>query len=268
MKKYKKVYVEITNRCNLSCDFCIQNKRCNKSISVKEFEFVLDKLKQVTNYLYFHVLGEPLIHPEVNKLIDMASESFFVNITTNGYLIDRIKNNKNIRQVNISLHSYDEKYKISLDEYLENIFDSIDNLIQNNTYISLRLWVKTKYKEEIISNINQRYNCNIDISSGTYKIKNRLFINESREFVWPDLNNDYYSNEGSCYGLIDHFGILVDGTVVPCCLDTEGIINLGNIYVDDLNDVLSSGRCSKMIDGFKQNKKCEELCKHCLFLDK
>ena len=125
VKKYKKVYLEITNRCNLSCDFCIRNKRKIKDLTIEEFKFILYKLKPLTNYLYFHVLGEPLIHEQINEFINYASQSFDINITTNGYLIDKIKDNKNIRQVNISLHSYDDKYKLSLEEYLSNIFNSV-----------------------------------------------------------------------------------------------------------------------------------------------
>ena len=268
MKKYKKVYIEITNRCNLSCGFCIQNKRVLKNINTDEFKQILEKLKPITNYLYFHILGEPLVHPDINELINIASKDFNINITTNGYLINRIKDNQNIRQINISLHSFDNKYNISLEKYLENIFNSIDILLKNNTYVSLRLWVKTKYKDEIINIINNRYNCNINLDNSNYKIKDHLFINESKEFIWPDLENDYYNEEGTCYGLIDHFGILVDGTIIPCCLDSKGIINLGNIYTDDLETILNQNRCHNMINGFKENKKCEELCKHCLFIKK
>ena len=125
-KRFKKIYVEITNSCNLNCDFCIKNKRDNKFISIDEFKLLLDKIKDYTNYLYFHVLGEPLLHPKINELIDIASNDFKINITTNGYLIDRIKDNKNIRQLNISLHSFDDKYKIKLIDYLNNIFDTAD----------------------------------------------------------------------------------------------------------------------------------------------
>lgn len=266
MKKYKKVYIEITNRCNLSCDFCIKNNKTIKDISLEEFKEILEKLKPLTNYLYFHILGEPLIHPKINELINIASQDFYINITTNGYFIDKIKTNKNIRQINISLHSFDSKYHISLDKYLTNVFNSIDNLIANKTYVSLRLWVKTKYYNEIINYINNKCKCFINIKDKSYKINDYLFVNEFREFIWPDLDNNYYNEHGSCYGLIDHFGILVDGTVIPCCLDTKGIINLGNIYKDDLNIILNSPRCQKMIEGFNKNEKHENLCKHCSFL--
>lgn len=265
-KRFKKIYLEITNNCNLNCQFCIKNKRTKKFISLEEFNIILNKLEEYTDYLYFHVLGEPLLHPNINELIDIASKKFKINITTNGYLINRIKNNKNIRQLNISLHSFDEIYNIKLKDYLDNIFDTIDNL--NNTYISLRLWVKNKYNNDIIDYINKRYKKDIPYDINNYNINNHIFINNFHEFIWPDLNNNIYNSIGSCYALEDHIGILVDGTIIPCCLDTLGVINLGNIYKDNLNNILKSKRVKNMINNFKNNKKCEELCKHCKFLDK
>ena len=153
-KRFKKIYIEITNGCNLNCEFCIQNKREKKFIAINEFKIILNKIKDYTDYLYFHVLGEPILHPNINELIDIASKYFKINITTNGYLIDKIKDNKNIRQLNISLHSFNDKYKINLKNYLDNVFNSIDILIENNTYISLRLWVENKYNKEMIDYIN------------------------------------------------------------------------------------------------------------------
>ena len=266
-KPFKKIYIEITNHCNLSCDFCIQNKRPTKHITIEEFKILLPKLEKYTNYLYFHILGEPLIHPNINQLINLASQKFHINITTNGYLINRIKENQNIRQLNISLHSFDPKYNISLDDYLNNIFHTIDQLIQNKTYISLRLWVKNKYSTEIIQFINTYYHTNIDLNNKNYKIKEYLFISRSQTFIWPDLNNHYYNQTGKCYALKDHIGILVDGTVVPCCLDTTGTINLGNIYQSSLEEIINQKRCINMLEGFSQNQKREELCKQCSFFN-
>ena len=263
---YKKVYIEITNTCNLSCDFCIKNKRNNKFMSINEFEIILKKLKGLTNYLYFHILGEPLLHSKINELIDLAtSYGYKINITTNGYLIDKIIDNKNINMINISLHSYNEKYNIPLDSYLSNIFKVVDNLINNNTLVNLRLWVNNKYNNDIIKQINEYYYTNIKLEKCT--IKKNLYLDFNKNFIWPDLNNNYYNELGKCYGLITHFGILVDGTIIPCCLDSEGIINLGNIFNDNINEVLNSNRCINMINNFKNNKKVEELCKHCKFLD-
>ena len=264
---YKKVYVEITNNCNLKCDFCIKNSRENKFMSLVDFNIILEKLETYTNYLYFHVLGEPLLHPKINEFINIASNKYFVNITTNGYLIYRIKDNKNIRQLNISLHSFDEKYGVSLEEYMNNIFDVVDKL-REYTYISYRFWLKSKYTDRILEMINKKYNVNLSIDNikNNSTIDKNVFISINEEFIWPDLNNNYYCEFGTCYALRDHIGILVDGTIVPCCLDSKGIINLGNIFKDNLSDVINSKRYNDMLIGFKNNKKCELLCKKCKYL--
>lgn len=270
--RFKKIYLEITNNCNLNCDFCIKNKRAKKFMTEDEFDNILNKLNSHTKYLYFHVLGEPLLHPKINNFINKASERYNVNITTNGYLIDRIKNNTNVRQINISLHSYSDKYGIPLENYLNNIFESVDQLYKNKTYISYRFWIDNIHNEEILKLINKKYNTNItkqDLKNNrNVKIKENIFINTSETFIWPDLKNDYYSEQGTCYALIDHIGILVDGTVVPCCLDSKGDINLGNIFKDDMNKILSNERIMKMIQGFRNNYKCEKLCRKCNFIKK
>ena len=262
---FKKVYVEITNNCNLSCSFCNKVNRKKEFITMDRFKVLLNKLNGYTNYLYFHLMGEPLIHPNINELIDLGSKSYKINITTNGYYIDRIKDNININQINISLHSFNEIYNKTIDEYLNNIFNSVEVLNNNNTIINFRLWASTKYKDLIISKLNNYYNVKIN---GNTKIRNNMYIEFDSEFIWPDENNNYYNEKGSCMGLRTHIGILVDGTVVPCCLDTNGIINLGNIYNEDLKDILDKQIVKDMKENFKNNKKINNLCKHCNFYDR
>ena len=264
---YKKIYIEITINCNLKCDFCIKNDRNNKFMTIDEFYTILDKVRGYTKYLYFHILGEPLLHPKINEFIDIASKNYNVNITTNGYLIDRVKNNKNIRQLNISLHSFSDVYGVTLEDYMNNIFNIVDEL-SKHTYISYRFWLKSKYTDKILEMINKKYNTNltIDTIKNNSTIDKNIFISINEEFIWPDLNNSYYNENGTCYALRDHIGILVDGTIVPCCLDSKGIINLVNIFECTLEDVIKSKRYNDMLIGFKNNKKCELLCKKCKYL--
>lgn len=262
---FKKVYVEITNNCNLDCSFCIKNKRDKMFMEIDNFKLILDKLKGYSKYLYFHIMGEPLLHPKINELINIASENYFVNITTNGFLIDRIKDNKNIRQINISLHSYDEKYKKSLNEYLDNIFSSVDKLVVNNTIIKYRMWVGSVNKRDIINRLEEKYK--VKIEGNSVKLTDNVYYEVEQEFIWPSYDNDYYSEVGSCRALRDHIGILVDGTIVPCCLDSEGHIKLGNIYKNEINDIISTDLFKEMKQGFLDNKKIHELCRKCNFYE-
>ena len=262
---FKKVYVEITNNCNLDCSFCIKNKRAKMFISINDFKTILNKLKSYTKYLYFHIMGEPLLHPSINELIDLASNDYFVNITSNGFLINRIQDNKNIRQINISLHSFDDKYNKSFNDYINDIFNAVDKLIVNNTIVKYRLWVDSVYKDEIINRLEEKYKTKIDGDS--VKLSDNVYYEVEEEFIWPSMSNDYYCEKGSCRALRDHIGILVDGTVVPCCLDSEGIIKLGNIYKNDINDIINSDLFKEMKKGFQNNKKIHDLCKKCNFYE-
>ena len=262
---YKKIYLEVTNICNLSCPFCIKNNRKNEFISIDNYQIILNKIKKYTKYLYLHVSGEPLMHPSINELINIGSKNFNINITTNGYLINKIKDNHNIRQINISLHSFNQENKLSIEEYLTNICNVIDNL-HNDTYISLRFWVNNKYTNEIIDYLNNKYNTNIELKTGFEIIKN-VFISINKEFIWPSLDNDYYNELGSCYALKDHIGILSNGDVVPCCLDVNCVLKLGNIYEDNLDSIINSNKYQNMLNNFSNGKKVEELCKHCNFIE-
>ena len=263
---FKKVYVEITNICNLKCSFCALNKRTKTFLSLDDFRILLNKLSGYTEYLYFHVMGEPLMHPDINIMVDLAYKMYFkVNITTNGYLIKKVENNKNIRQINISLHSYDEHGGVALDDYLENIFNVVDKLTKYGTYVKYRLWVNCAYKSKILDKLCDKYN--VKIQEKNMKLSDNIYFEEESQFIWPSLNNDYYNEIGSCRGLRDHIGILVDGTIVPCCLDNEGNIKLGNIYKNTIDDIINSDLFVSMKNGFLNNKKVNELCRHCNFYD-
>lgn len=264
MKRFKKIYIEITNICNLDCSFCSKNNRPKKFISNEEFINILNKIEDYTDYLYFHVMGEPLIHPNINELIDIASSSFKINLTTNGVFLDKIINNKNIRQVNISLHSLENKS--TLKEALIKMLETANKL--TNTIINYRLWIQNDASDDIINIINEFYHTNINLNSNSYKIKDKVFVSFEQEFVWPNLDNEIIFNQSTCLGLKEHIGILVDGTVVPCCLDSNGLINLGNIFDNSLNKILDSERAQNILKGFRNNMKSEPLCQKCNFYNK
>ena len=265
MMRFKKVYIEITNGCNLNCKFCIGNKRSVRHMSFSEFKVVLSKIKPYTKYLYFHVLGEPLLHPNIVEFIEYAHDiGFNINITTNGYFIDKLKGIDYIRQINVSIHSFNPKYGISFDRYINDIFDVVD--FMPNTYISLRLWVGDN--SDYLRAILKHYNIfNVPEVIDGFKVRDMVYLSKFHEFIWPSFDNSYYNENGRCYGLIDHIGILSDGSIVPCCLDTNASICLGNIFSDSLDDILCLSRAKSIINGFKNHYKCEEFCRHCKFFD-
>ncbi|MEG0773709.1 radical SAM protein [Clostridium sp.] len=284
MKKFKKFYIEITNVCNLACSFCPQTKRRAEFMSLETFSNILDQIKAHTEYIYFHVKGEPLLHPEIDKFLDLSYEKGFkVNITTNGTLINKVKDKimmkPALRQVNFSLHSFDgNEGGKSKNEYINNILSFVQEAVENtNVYISLRLWnvdkdsetnIQKKKNGEILEVIEKKFNLNYKIEEKVIpgsgiKISPRIYLNQDHEFKWPDLNEEEDEGKGFCYGLRNQVAILVDGTVVPCCLDGEGIINLGNINKTNFSHIVESERANNIFHGFSRREAVEELCRKC-----
>jgi len=286
MKRFKKIYIEITNICNLQCSFCPRTKREKRFITTSEFSRVLDEIKEFTDYIYFHVKGEPLLHPNIEELLNIShNKGFKVNITTNGTLISKVQEkligSPSLRQINISLHSFDGNDKMdNKEDYLNNIFEFI-NLAKKNKFliISLRLWnltddnlinKKTQKNKEILRRIEEEFKLEFQIEDiinphRGIKLDDRIYLNHDKEFIWPDLRNQDFGDKGYCHGLRDHIGILVDGTVIPCCLDGEGNIVLGNIYQTKLSKILSSNRAKNIYDGFSKRIVIEEMCRKCGF---
>ena len=264
-KRFKKIYLEITNICNLKCSFCPSNRRKKEEMSLDTFKEILPRLKDYTDYLYFHLMGEPLVHSRINEFIDLATVKFGfkINITTNGYLINKIENNINIHQLNISLQAI--KNDEEIDIYLQNIFTAVDKLHKHGTIIVYRLWNEQASSKKIIEKLEKYYKTNLN---GNNKIQDNIYLDREIPFIWPDLNNNYYNEEGSCMGLRSHIGILVNGDIVPCCLDYNGTITLGNILNDKIDNILKGKRAKNMQENFLNNKKCEEFCRHCNFYDR
>lgn len=275
MKKFKKIYIEITNICNLNCSFCSKDNRIKESISLTNMEELLKKINDYTDYVYLHVKGEPLLHPKLKEILDLCEKYHKkVNITTNATLIkekESILNHSAIRQINLSVHSENKKVN-----YLEEIFEVVDKLKDKN--IVYRFWTMednnlSKEFIELVEKIINHYQLSPEIveklkTENNIKINSHTYVNKANEFIWPDINNDYNKEDGYCYALKDQLAILVDGTIVPCCLDSNGVINLGNIYQNNLLEVINSSRYQKMRMGFCNRKVTEELCKHCSYKER
>lgn len=275
-KRFKKIYVEITNKCNLNCSFCSEVKKNKKEMTIDEFKIVISKIKEYTDYIYLHIKGEPLLHSKLDEILTICdNENINVNITTNGTLLkdrkDILLRHNSVRQINISLHSENNK-----ENYFEDVFSTC-KVLSTKMFINYRIWnLKDKKLDKnstiVVDKILNYYNLSTDFveklkNLDNIKIDNNTFVNINNLFDWPDISLNL-NIDSKCYGLINHIGILSDGTVVPCCLDSNGVINLGNIFKDDLKDILNSQLVVDMINGFKNNKSVCLLCKNCNFRER
>lgn len=268
---YSRVYVEITNICNRACTFCPGTKREKRRITKDEFVHVLGKLEGLTQYIYLHVMGEPLTHPELCDLIRLATErGFKCAITTNGTLLSKRGDEllaSPVYKVNISVHSFESGTREEYLGYINSCLDFADKASSKGILTVLRLWNRG-YDEG--RNIDTLAMLKEKFADGEWRegergarIRHRLHLEYGDRFDWPDSEKDDLGDAVFCHGLGDHFGILVDGRVVPCCLDREAAIELGNVYESDLEAILSSDRAERMREGFKCKSASEDLCRKC-----
>lgn len=283
MRKFKKIYIEITNICNLSCDFCPKTSREYKFMNRQEFDYIINEIKEYTDHVYFHLMGEPLLNKNIEDFLDECYKNgVMVNLTTNGTLLnknlEKLINAKALRQVNISLHSFEaNESNIELYEYIKSVTDFINEARKKSDIIcAIRLW---NMDSEELKGANQlnldilsllEKNLNLDFSlaeklqeTHKIKLKDKVYLNMAEKFNWPDISINSISEEVFCHGLRNQVGILVDGTVVPCCLDSEGTIELGNIFKESFASILEGERAANIYNGFSRRVAVEDLCKRC-----
>lgn len=267
---YSKVYVEITNQCNRNCSFCPGTARRPGMMTLEQFSEAAEKLQGVTKYLYYHLMGEPLTHPALPDMIRRATELGFKSaITTNGSLLPsrgKAILDAGVYKVNISVHSFEEGSVESYKSYISGCMDFADEASKAGTLVVFRLWNQGYDEGRNISTLDlmhERFPGQWKEGSRGIQIQDRLYLEYGERFEWPDMEAQDRGNRVFCYGLRDHFAILCDGTVVPCCLDHDGDIPLGNIFREDLTQILSSPRAKAMVEGFSCRKAPEELCRKC-----
>ncbi|MBQ4111522.1 MAG: radical SAM protein [Clostridia bacterium] len=276
---YSRVYVEITNICNRNCSFCPGTTRPLRRMTLSEFDTVTDRLRGVTEYLYYHVMGEPLTHPDLPDFIRLAKEKGFKSaVTTNGTLLQKRGRElieAGVYKVNISVHSFEDGEDATAHgEYLDQILDFADEASRNGVLTVLRLWNLDGHGEALGGNnartldyLRERFPDNDatpwKFSPRGARMRAKLHLEYGDRFEWPDRSADDRGSGVFCYGLKDHFAILCDGTVVPCCLDREGVINLGRIFDTPMEEILDSPRANAMREGFRRRCATEELCRRC-----
>ena len=264
---YSRVYVEITNICNMRCSFCHGHSRAPRQMTKAEYARILQQLSGKTQYIYHHLMGEPLTHPLLPQFIQMAcAAGFKPMITTNGTMLKSLGDSLSgigLHKMNISLHSFEKDQPERHRQYIQDVADFAG---KTDAILSLRLWnngCDEGKNDTTLTLLQEMLPGEWTPNTRGYRIRDKVFLEWGDRFQWPDPAAPDYGDNVFCYGLRDHFGILCDGTVVPCCLDSDGNIPLGNVFREDLSDILSAPRALAMAEGFRCRKATEELCRHC-----
>lgn len=264
----KRIYLEITNSCNLNCSFC-EAKKNHDFMHLDDIKRNLDEISEVTDYVYLHILGEPLSHPFFNDILDYTDKlNLKVQLVTNGTLLYKypdIFKHSSLRKLSISIHSIDN-IDISND-----YFDIINKLIdypKNNQYLELRFYDLNNLKYNALNYynyLNDKYNFLNTTKKQSYKILDNTYIYIQDLFHWPNINDSFISNNGKCLGAINMLGILCNGDVVMCCLDPSGHTKIGNIYDNKLIDIINSKTYIYLINDMKKGKLSFPLCQKCTY---
>lgn len=236
----------------------------------EEFSLIIDKTCHLTKYYYMHIMGEPLLHPDLEDMLKIANDkAVFINITTNATLLkqnlDVILKHKP-RKISISLHSLEENKAFSTG-YIENCLALAKVLAENKIITEFRLW-NNDHSEKNQEIIRQIENCFEIAVRESMKLSDCLYLSLGESFDWPCINREVISENGYCLGLKEQIGILVDGTVVPCCLDSEGYHNFGNIFTENIDEILNKKEPHLMLEGFRNRKFVSNLCKRCGYATK
>lgn len=263
----KRVYLEITNACNLNCPFCTNDKG-QTFMSLKAIDNYLDQIKEVSDYIYLHVLGEPLLHPDFNKILDLLdAKNLWLQLVTNGTLLYRypdLLKHKCLRKLSISLHSINNL------DINTNCFKTINSLIENNNdrIIELRFYDLNKLDDKLnsfLAILKEKYAYKNTDKKQSFKLKDKVYIYHQDMFNWPNINDAYIGEKGMCHGLKDQIAILHNGVVSACCLDTYGINKIGDLNTNSLKEILASETYQKALLALNKQQLILPLCKHCTY---
>ena len=269
----KKVYVEITNVCNLSCAFCPGTRRAPAFMTPEDFRVVAAKTRPYTEYIYLHLLGEPLLHPRLGEILAVCRAlGYKTVVVTNGTLISDAAQTLLgcgcLYKICWSLHAYEANTGLGAPEdYLAPILRFAEISAEAGVINVFKLWNgggQNDLNQTILASLTAYFGAALSPVRGGYTLGKRLFIDLADRFGWPGPDAPQ-TPPRFCMALRDQLGVLCDGTAVPCCLDAEGVLKLGNLLTDSVEDVLGRPLAQTIKNGFSAGRAETELCRRCDF---
>lgn len=277
--RFEKIYIELSDICGLKCPFCPSVKGVRGVMSVENFAKIAEKIAKKARIYTFHLLGDALILPNLSEYIDVAkAHKMPLELTTSGFYMNDTNYNlllhsQNIRQINFSLMAFLAQKKCDFKGYFTPIMHFIHTHIalKKQSFVNLRLWnLDENFKnlavnEKIYRFLEQEFNVKIQRKAEKNRLENRIILHQKRQFRWANDKDEKIHCKGKCYGLIKQIGILSNATVVPCCMDSGGVIALGDILKQDLNEIMQSKRAVIMKEALLKGEFIEPLCQSCEF---
>jgi len=256
-------------------------------MSLAFFESVVLQAKAFTREIACHVVGDPLTLGNLREYLDVLHRhQMRAILTTSGYFMKKHTTetlfHPALKQINISLNAFNKNdTRISFEQYMEPILALVHQKVQmkKEIFINLRIWNLDEVMSEAVFNqklfrlLEKEFDCTLDLQSlnpqenKSLRLVHKVRLHFDHYFEWPSLENPLYGH-GSCQGLDSHIGILANGDVVPCCLDSEGVMLLGNLTQSSLEAILQTKRAQAMRKGFSQGVCSEEMCLRCAYKDR
>ena len=285
--KFYRIYIELTNVCGLSCSFCPTKELPAKEMDLDFFESTLKQAKNYTKEIACHVVGDPLTQSNLSAYLDIIHKyGLKAMLTTSGYFLKKHSHetlfHPCVKQINISLNSFNKNdTPLTFEQYIAPILALCQAKLERKEelFINLRVWnldemmSERTFNETLFEKLSNAFNVILDLDTiykerpKSIRLASKILVHFDNYFEWPSLQNKNYGH-GTCQGLQSHIAILASGKVVPCCLDCDGIIELGDLHDNMLDDILSSKRSVSMLKGFKEGKAVEELCQKCSYKDR
>lgn len=282
--KFYRIYIELTNVCGLSCSFCPTKTLPSKEMDLDFFESIIQQAKEYTNEIACHVVGDPLTLSNLHDYLDILHKyGLKAMLTSSGYFLKKHSYDTLfhpcVKQINISLNSFNKNdTSITFKQYIKPVLSLCEAKLERDEdlFINLRVWnldemmSERAFNETLFNTLSSAFGTKLDLKDiyesrpKSIRLASKILVHFDNYFEWPSLNNQYYG-DGTCQGLQSHVAILASGKVVPCCLDCDGVIELGDLHKNTLNEILTSTRAVNMIEGFKEGKAVEELCQKCSY---
>ena len=285
--KFYRIYIELTNVCGLRCSFCPTKALPNTTMDLDFFESVIKEAKGFTREVACHVVGDPLTLSNLEAYLDIIHKyKMKAMLTTSGYFMKKhpFKTlfHPAVKQINVSLNAFNKNdTSITFEQYMQPILTLCHEKVKQKKelFINLRMWnldevmSEAKFNQALFELLEKAFEVRLDLQcldpkeKKSIRLVNKVLLHFDNYFEWPSLQNKNYGH-GTCQGLDSHIGILANGDVVPCCLDNEAVMKLGNIKEQSLKEIVYGKRASAMREGFKVGHCSEELCLRCSYKDR